>query len=439
VKNLFYRYQTQLDNLTSYGWFLFRLGLFILPSSGFLGAVFLLVASILGVYKRSDSFWSDRWNYPLLIVAVWMIIGCFRAYSGWLAWIGLANWLPLFWFFWSFQPYLRTMQARRSCALWLIAGSVPVVITGFGQLWLGWEGPWQFLNGLIIWFMSPGGQPLGRLSGLFDYANIAAAWLVVVWPFSLASVIQPLSTFRNRTLALIIALAIVSALILTDSRNGWGGLIVAIPFVLGPASWIWLLPSLTLIFLPVFFAVLPGVDIGIQQFARKIVPDSLWMRLNDMQFVDIRPLGSTRISQWNVAISFIQERPWFGWGAAAFSVLYPLRKGLSHGHAHNLPLEVAVSHGFPSSLFLVTMVITLLISCLSNGLLIRRAADNAAADIFIFDRAWWTSIFLLVCLHATDMPFFDSRINIVGWVLLAGLRCMLLSLKSSPHSSQKFN
>ena len=28
---------------------------------------------------------------------------------------------------------------------------------------------------------------------------------------------------------------------------------------------------------------------------------------------------------------------------------------------------------------------------------------------------------MLVALHATDMPFYDSRINVAGWVLLAGL------------------
>jgi hypothetical protein len=27
-----------------------------------------------------------------------------------------------------------------------------------------------------------------------------------------------------------------------------------------------------------------------------------------------------------------------------------------------------------------------------------------------------------VTLHATDIPFYDSRINVAGWVLLAGLR-----------------
>ena len=41
-----------------------------------------------------------------------------------------------------------------------------------------------------------------------------------------------------------------------------------------------------------------------------------------------------------------------------------------------------------------------------------------------FDRAWWTATFILVILHASDMPFFDSRLNMAGWILLAGLRSL---------------
>ena len=423
-----------LNGASPDGWILFQLGLFLLPSSGLLGSVFLLIASIFGVYKRKDSFWKDKWNYPLVIIAVWMIIGSIQAYSGWLAWIGLANWLPFFWFFWGFQPYLRTSQTRRRSAYWLISGTVPVLITGFGQLWFAWEGPWQLFNGLIIWFISPGGQPIGRLSGLFDYANIAAAWLVVVWPFSLAAVIQPISKPRNRIIALIFALAIVIALVLTDSRNAWGGLVLAIPFVLGPLSWLWLIPLMIIISLPVFFAVLPGINFELQQLARQLVPDGLWTRLNDMRFVDSRPLESTRLSQWKVAIDLLKDRPWLGWGAAAFSLLYPLRTGLSHGHSHNLPLEVSVAHGLPVSAIIVFMVLGLLLTSLYRGILNVEKYISTSIDVSIFDRAWWTATFLLVCLHGTDIPFFDSRINIVGWVLLAGLRCLIVSLKFSPKT-----
>ena len=35
-------------------------------------------------------------------------------------------------------------------------------------------------------------------------------------------------------------------------------------------------------------------------------------------------------------------------------------------------------------------------------------------------------------LHATDMPFYDSRINVAGWVLLAGLRCAIAGRGEAP-------
>ena len=43
----------------------------------------------------------------------------------------------------------------------------------------------------------------------------------------------------------------------------------------------------------------------------------------------------------------------------------------------------------------------------------------------LFDRAWWAAVLTLMVLHGTDLPFFDSRVNIAGWILLAGLRCLL--------------
>ncbi len=412
------------------GWLLFQAGLFFLPSTAFLAALFLLTAAVLGSFQRSLSYWRDRWNYPFILASVLMIAGAFQAYSGWLAWVGLANWLPFFWCFWAFQPYLLSGAARRRCALCFLAGTVPVVITGFGQFWWDWQGPWQLLSGLIIWFIAPGGQPVGRLSGLFDYANIAGAWLAMVWPISLAALLQPSLSRLQKIVVVSLAISIVTALVLTDSRNAWGGLILATPFVLGPTLWSWFIPVFILMLLPIAFAALPGVDAGIQQWARSFVPENIWSRLNDMQYMDSRALASTRLNQWHVAIDFLLERPWLGWGAAAFSVLYPLRTGLWHGHAHNLPLEIGVSHGLPVAILIVGVVISLLIISLYYGVLTATRKNNFERTI-LFDRAWWTSSFILIFLHGADMPFFDARLNIAGWVFLAGLRCLVLTSKSN--------
>ena len=162
--------------------------------------------------------------------------------------------------------------------------------------------------------------------------------------------------------------------------------------------------------MPVLLSVLPGVPTLLQDPARSLVPESVWSRLSDSRYASERALASTRLSQWSVALQLISERPWLGWGAAAFSVLYPLRTGKWHGHSHNLPLELAVSHGLPVAIAVVGLVLALLV------------VSQRCASMSLFDRAWWAAILIVVVLHGTDMPFFDSRLNIAGWMLLAGLR-----------------
>ena len=225
------------------GWRCFQLGLALLASSALLGGLLLFVALLLGSRRRTPPL-ADRANGVLLAAAVLMVLGCVRAESGWLAWVGLGNWLPFFWAFWGYQPYLATAAARRRTGLALLAGTVPVIVTGLGQLWWGWSGPFEQLGGLVIWHLHPGGNPPGRLSGLFDYANIAGSWLALAWPFALAALLQRTLRPTLRGIALLIAAGLAAALFLTDSRNAWGALVMGLPLVVGPASWPWLLPVL---------------------------------------------------------------------------------------------------------------------------------------------------------------------------------------------------
>jgi len=392
------------------GWRCFQLGLLLLPASAFLGGVLLFVALIQGSRGRSRPL-ADPGVRLLLLIAALMAVGALQASSGWLAWVGLGNWLPFFWAFWGYQPYLATATARRRVALVLVAATVPVTVTGLGQLFLAWRGPFEAFGGLIIWHLHPGGNPEGRLSGLFDYANIAGAWLALAWPLTLAALLQPGLGRGRRALALLLAAGLVAAVFLTDSRNAWGALLLALPLVAGPASWLWLLPLLALLVLLLSLASLPGVPLLLQEPARLLVPEGIWARLSDLQYAGQRPLAITRLAQWQVALGLVAQRPWLGWGAAAFSTLYPRITGHWHGHPHNLPIDLAVSHGLPVALLLVGFVLWLLL----------RAARRGMASGPLFERAWWAAVLVLVALHATDMPFYDSRLNVAGWVLLCGL------------------
>jgi len=405
------------------GWRCFQLGVLFLASSALIAGLLLLVALIQGSRRREAPWWHDPANRFLALAAGLMLIGaaCARGFANYkpaLAWLGLFNWLPFFWAFWGFQPYLCTAAARRRVALALVAGTVPVLITGLGQLYLGWSGPWQILGGAVVWWIEPGGNPPERLSGLFDYANITAAWLALSWPLLLAALVAAARRRHSDGLmplltVLTLAIAQVAAVFLTDSRNAWGALVLAVPLVLGPISWPWLLPLLALGLLPVLLATLPWVPHGLQAAMRQLVPQAIWGRLTDFNSHGHRPLAITRLSQWGTAVTLIGEHPWLGWGAAAFSVIYPLRTGFWHGHTHNIGLDLAISHGLPVALIVVGLVLWLLIRALHRGM----------ARGPVFERGWWAATLVLAALHATDIPMYDSRINIAGWILLAGLRC----------------
>ena len=98
--------------------------------------------------------------------------------------IGMLNWIPFFCFFWTAQIYLDSEKDRKNAALILIAGSFPVLISGLGQYFLNWIGPFEALNGLIIWYQKPISLTDG-LTGPFNNANYAGSWLALVRPFSI--------------------------------------------------------------------------------------------------------------------------------------------------------------------------------------------------------------------------------------------------------------
>ena len=68
--------------------------------------------------------------------------------------VGLLNWIPLFLCFWGFQKYLNSPEKRIITAKIFICGSIPIIISGILQL-LNINGPFETLNGLVIWYQKP--------------------------------------------------------------------------------------------------------------------------------------------------------------------------------------------------------------------------------------------------------------------------------------------
>ena len=126
---------------------LFHIGIILLAAAPSISFLLLTISSVIGTIKRKDNFFNDNYNSPFLIAAILMTINCvlitIRAdiidnQDPTLAWIGILNWIPFFWCFWSFQIYLKNGILRIQAAKCFLIGSIPVLFSGFTQYFLGW-------------------------------------------------------------------------------------------------------------------------------------------------------------------------------------------------------------------------------------------------------------------------------------------------------------
>ena len=70
---------------------------------------------------------------------------------------------------------------RIQTAKYFLIGSLPVLFSGFSQYFLGWYGPYEIFNKLIIWYQRPLIDGAG-VTGLFNNYNYCGAWLSKVLP-----------------------------------------------------------------------------------------------------------------------------------------------------------------------------------------------------------------------------------------------------------------
>ena len=209
---------------------LFRIGILTLASAPSLSSIFFLIA-ILSVKNSEVNVFEDKWNIPLIISSFLMIIGLVYLNTNvnssilknnWdsnLSFLGLFNWIPFFWFFWKFQNFVKSAEQRRKCALFFIVGTFPVLISGFGQFYFGWEGPLELFNGFIIWYQRPL-KGISGMTGMFNNPNYTGAWLSFIIPFSLASFQEDRKSILIRASSFLNFAMVFLGLIITYSRRG---------------------------------------------------------------------------------------------------------------------------------------------------------------------------------------------------------------------------
>lgn len=419
---------------------IFKIAIFFLPSAPLISGILIFISGISSTFKRKGSYFSDKWNIPFFILGLLMIISTIFSNnqiinylneiynfspngltnpSNFLIksnWLNLFNWIPYFWFFWVLQYFSFRPEQRKSISLIVISGSVPVFLTGIMQYFFNFNGPFIFLNGLITWYSKPI-TDFNGLSGLFSNANYTGTWLNIIWPFSIAFLLEKKDKLYSNLVAVIFLLLTLFTTIFTLSRNAWLGLILGLIIMFGPKILKWLIPLITFIISPIILSTSIIKNQFLINFTRKIVPKFFWeYKFNNIGLENIENFG--RLEIWKFAIEYIQKSPFWGWGSSTFPLLFEINKGLYKGHTHNLFLELSFSYGVLSTLlfsFIISRIIWMAYK--------KNIYENN--NLEPYDQAWKASFIIVLFSQMFDLQYFDFRVGIMFWFLLSGLRNLI--------------
>jgi O-antigen ligase len=431
-------YYLRLQQYCRPAWNYAQMGVFLLPLLPSLGALAIFLALLTTWRSRYRRIIHRPLNRVWAIIAILFLISTSFAVNRGDAFLGLFNFLPFFILFAAFSDLIRTPTQLRRISWLLVITSIPVVIIGLGQLFLGWVSPTS-LQPFIGWRVALQGNPMGRMSSIFLYANILAGYLVVVFILCLGLLLenyQELRTKKPNYLILIFlsvtALGNLVAIILTDSRNAWA---IALITCLGYAiyqGWRWVMAGVSAIAMSILLAAFGSSPL--QELFRKIVPAFFWARLTDQLYPD-RPVALLRTTQWKFAWDLTTQHPWTGWGLRNFTALYEAKMHLWLGHPHNLFLMLSAETGIPATLLLCSVVGWIMVSAII--LVLRDRTSSRQNKLILFS---YILAFLSVTLFNTvDVTLFDFRLNTLNWILLSALWGATSSFNKTNKANTQIN
>ncbi len=409
--------------------FLFLMGIFFLASAPVISSTLFLFCLIFDFLKNKHLYFQDKYNYPLFLIGIYLIISSIYNYSNPylenintsdFSFIGVFNWLPFFLIYWLFETYLSSWKKRNQVIKFYLLGSIPVLLSGFGQYFLNWHGPITFLNGLIIWFQRPLAPDEG-ITGLFNNPNYMGCWLSIIFPFSIFNLKSSLKNYK-KFLSSILILIILLISLLTYSRSCWATIIVSVPIVLGRKVLLWLVPFVFISFLSIFLASYQLVPDSIQSIFRSLLPDNIWLQFNDVGYTN---LESSRLEILKNSIILIKEKLIFGWGASTFPNVISNKTGVWLGHTHNLFVELAFNYGIIPSIILLSTFIFLFVKSFSKKNIFKLNLSKEISYQFFSNKIWWTSTLMLLLTQMVDVQYYDIRISLSLWILITGLKCII--------------
>lgn len=440
-KKLFYL-NPKLD-ISDVGQYCFYIGTLFLSTTIFISGIFYLISLFISFTKKPLNFSNDIWNKILFLSLLLLLTSSTFVYfaNDWnplyegmleirkwdknIIWFNLIHWFLMFLVFAGFQRYLSSEYQRLNVARCLFIGTIPIIISCFVQRIFGIYGPFEFMNGLIVFYLKPINSNFG-VTGIFNNPNYTGIWLSSILPFSFLIIkFNRLNFFKSVFLSIVLlsSLYIISD---TYSRNSFFGIFIATSVMFGTKALIIGFIALVLINL-ISLGFFPLPFLG--QTNLEILPEKIFQRIFDTNYFN--KLQNPRIEIWSKAIKLITEKPLLGWGAASFPILFLLGGGVTEAqHTHNMFLEIAQINGLPIAITLTTFVSLLIYKTYKTIY-----HKNNSKEI---DKAWLASSLIIIFSHLTDVTYYEGRISLLIWIFLSGLKCIIDSPKENKIIIKKY-
>jgi O-antigen ligase len=408
----------------------------VLPYVSYLGLIgfFILILGWLVAYPQA--IWQRLWQQGWVWLALGIGLSVAAAANPTQAALQSTNLWPFFLFFAGFSLYIlrlpNPLQSLRNLAFWLLMASIPISLRSMVEYIFRAptmvdrysQAPW------MAWLYQT--QNYGhRADSVFGHPNVLAAYLVLIFglglglcmlslqsppaepesavprsPASLGQAALGLHAHRPATMAWIYGATALIPLGVFGSGSRSGILVLLVQLLIAMvlmrrhrwARWIGL---------GVVMATLVGVVYG-----------GVGGRSMTYAFSS----SAMRVNIWRLSLPLIRENPWFGIGFGGFRDNYepysiPNEPMLNHGH--NLWLHLSAEAGLPVMLLLTGLVGWVCyqsVRCYGLGSLPLGFRPLLAGYGLSFLACILFSIF--------DIAFFDARINLLSWAMLAVLQAL---------------
>jgi O-antigen ligase len=404
-------------------WGLFRISFVSLPYLSFVAWPGLVATlGLLWVKFRRSALDSTTRNLVLLITGLLWLSCLFAANRG-EAFLQLFNFYPYLLLFAVLPHLLKGAEPLARLATDLVIATIPINLAAVVEYLLRSPGipTWLKRTELSRWFRARPHKE--RAMVMFGHPNTLAAYLVLVLGLGLGLILysrlkrvdasatpKTASQFPWQTAFIYFgSFSCLLGIFASGSRNG---LLVAF--------------SQLLIFS--FFTPASRIMLGLG--AVGLAAGAIGLGVGGRTLSQINWANDPRVGIWNFALDLLSQRPWLGWGLGNFKLQYPpglIPEYQYIAHPHNVWLLLAVEAGIPVMLLFCWLVGRICVRAVRQ-LSLAKSPEQALLLAYLL--AFWGCL----AFALFDVTFYDARINVTHWVLLAGLYAL-----TAPETSRQLN